>query len=87
MDLVNAIDKLLVSKKSHRIYNLASVNFTMEEYAQLVSNYFNCPINLNPSTTTYDFAIANSRFSEEFDFNFTTDVRAIIENIYKAIKA
>ena len=34
MDLVNAIDKLFgEQEKSHRIYNLASVNFTMEEYA------------------------------------------------------
>ena len=85
-DLVNAIDTILQGPEDNfgQIYNLCSINASMEEYASNVSRFFDVPINVMSDSKTYNFGMTSKKFSDRYKFNFTQDLSAILTNIQGA---
>ena len=82
-DLIRAIEKIIENEKDYNseIYNLCSLNLTMEEYAKGVSSLLNVPINKLPNIKTYNFGMSNEKFKNKYNFEFTKDLSVIIKNI------
>ena len=82
-DLIRAIEKIINYENdcSGEIYNLCSLNLTMEAYAKTVSSMLDVPINKLPNTKTYNFGMSNKKFKDKYNFKFTNDLSVIINNI------
>jgi nucleoside-diphosphate-sugar epimerase len=82
-DLIRGIEKIIDDEKDYNseIYNLCSLNLTMEAYAKAVSSILNVPINRLPNTKTYNFGMSNEKFKNKYNFEFTKDLSLIINNI------
>jgi nucleoside-diphosphate-sugar epimerase len=82
-DLIRAIEKIIENEKDYNseIYNLCSLNLTMEAYAKAVSSMLKVPINRLPNIKTYNFGMSNEKFKNKYNFEFTKDLTVIIKNI------
>lgn len=85
-DLIRAIDALIPANKfASQIYNLCSINGTMQDYASAVAKKFGVQILEHPDTATYDFGMSNSLFRESLKFEFTEDLDLIIDRIKEGV--
>lgn len=86
-DLTNAIDAILRIEWKSGIYNLATANKHIGEYANIVSDITKTKIVDNGNTQgVYDFNISSDLFKKTFDFEFTDSVENIVISLLDEYK-
>ena len=79
-DLVLGIQRIIESPIDNGIYNMASINLSIEEIAKKVSNELNADIKYLEDQPTYNFMMNASKFEETFNFKFTGTVEAMVQS-------
>lgn len=84
-DLCNAIKKIIKNKKKNQygVYNLSSINLTIDQIAKKIANFHKSKIILKKGRTNYSFFTSNKKFSKNFNFKFTKSIKYMIESFYK----
>lgn len=84
-DITLAIDKI-IHKPVSGIYNLASFTDTVQNISQHVSTYFNSDVVTTPNLKgIYDFNMNTTKFTETFNFKFTSTIDSIINELHTNI--
>ncbi len=82
-DAISSLELIVKNHKDLRnqIFNLCSINNTMNGYADFVKNFFKVEILRLPNTKTYNFQMSNNKFRAFTKFIFTNDIEKILQNI------
>ena len=82
-DLIKSLDLIVENHKDLRneIFNLCSVNETMNNYANYVKNFFKIKIIRLENSNAYSFQMTNTKFIKFTKFVFTTNIETILQNI------
>lgn len=82
VDLVRAVETIVNSEVDKRgVYNLASVNHSIYDIGQKVANHLNVPVIDKGKNYTYDFTISSEKFIKEYNFEFTSTVESIADEV------
>ena len=84
-DLINGILKIIKSDVDTGIYNMSSINLTIEQIAQKTSDIMKSKIKKLNDTITYDFMMNTKKFENDFNFKFTNNFDFIIKSLSKKI--
>ncbi|MDA9605661.1 SDR family oxidoreductase [Candidatus Pelagibacter sp.] len=81
-DLCRAIIKIVAIKKENMfgVYNLSSLNLTIGQIAKKISNFKKSKIIKKKGITNYSFYTSNKKFSKNFNFKFTRNIKYMIES-------
>jgi len=84
-DICRAIIKIIKTKKKDKfgIYNLSSLNLKIGAIAKKVAHFHDAKIIYKQGRTHYSFYTSNKKFSKNFKFKFTKNIKSIIEGFYK----
>lgn len=84
-DLCRAIIQIIKSNKKNRfgIYNLSSLNAKIGIIAKKVANFHKSKITIKKGQTHYSFYTSNKKFTNNFNFKFTTNIKNILESFYR----
>lgn len=83
-DLIDALVLILNNPPTEsQIFNLSSINGNMENFANMVAHKLNVKIKRLPDSPTYNFQLDNSKFSNTYNYKFTTDMEIIADNLIK----
>ncbi len=79
-DLCRAIVKIIKTKKQDKfgVYNLSSLNTRIGLLAKKIANFHNSKIIKKKGITHYSFYTSNKKFSNNFRFKFTKNIKSII---------
>jgi UDP-glucose 4-epimerase len=80
-DLCNAIETIIEHSDRSGIYNLASINSKIIDIATDVASITNVPVLSLGITPTYNFQMSCEKFINTFDFQFTSTIKNITNNI------
>ena len=86
-DCVRAIESIIIQSdilEQHDIFNLASFNGTIENFADTTGNLLNVPvIKQEKITNTFSFELNCNKFIHKFNFSFTDTPQLIIGKLDK----
>lgn len=86
-DLINAIFSIINKNFVSGIYNLATENKKIIEYATIVSKFSKANIIDNGTTLgAYDFTISSEKFLKTFDFTLTGNVENLVNDLIYCYK-
>ena len=80
-DLIDALVAIVDSDCKTGIFNLCSVNLTIQQYANSVSYLTSARLESLEDTPTYNFIMSAQKFCDTFGFEFTTNVYPIVESL------
>jgi UDP-glucose 4-epimerase len=80
-DLCRAIEKIINSPSTPGIYNLASLNATVGEIANVVAAKTGASLNVKEGPLSYDFSIDTDKFQSIFSFSFLETLESITESL------
>lgn len=89
-DVINILNS--TDKDVPGIYNICNMNDNIMGYAntvkRIVEKYTNLKIDVidNGSSPTYNFSMSNKKFSETFNYEFSTDVDSVIKKLITSDK-
>jgi nucleoside-diphosphate-sugar epimerase len=83
-DLCKAIIKIVKTKRQDKfgVYNLSSLNAKIGLIAKKIANFHNSKIIKKKGRTHYSFYTSNKKFSNNFKFKFTKNIKSIIKGFY-----
>ena len=81
-DLCRAIIKIIKSKRKNTFgtYNLSSLNEKIGMIAKKIAKYHASKIIVKKGKTHYSFYTSNKKFSKNFKFKFTNNIKNILES-------
>ena len=79
--VVAILDNLTNVKSNSSLYNLCSINHSIDEIANKISKVTNSKIIYGVDTPTYNFSMSTKKFEEEFNFTFKDTVETIVNNL------
>jgi nucleoside-diphosphate-sugar epimerase len=85
-DLCRAVLKIIDSREDKRgIYNLASMNNTVEEIARTAAEFLDAEVDYIPGLdeSVYSFSISSDKFMKAFDFQFEETIPSILKSLEK----
>lgn len=85
-DLARAVQVIIEKNITRDIFNLASFNSTVGEIAAVVGEHARVEIIDKGTTSTYNFAIDNSKFKHLHGFTYEDNIHSLVENVIECYK-
>ena len=85
-DLVRAVQVIIEKNITKDIFNLASFNSTVGEIAAVVGEHMRVEVVDKGTTSTYNFAIDNSKFKHLHNFTYEDNIHSLVENVIECYK-
>lgn len=80
-DLMNGILKILQSDVKSGIYNMSSINLSIEQIAEKTAKIMKSKIKKFKNSVTYDFLMDTTKFEKDFNFKFTKNFDIITNSL------
>ena len=78
---MNGILKILQSDVDSGIYNMSSINLSIEQIAEKTAKIMKSEIKKFKNTVTYDFLMDTTKFEKDFNFKFTKNFDIITNSL------